>query len=235
MQTPREWRRYYKESRVVDFQDHALAYCAVAEVLREKFPDIFRLVDRPTYILGGYHPRSRTPEAFKRFCRTLSADCQMVLVDQNTFPLASYKDPDLQVRVQASLEEWVEQRPRWSIDGLVLDCTVEFMDDRQLARMARGLKTSLNPNGIVWLVNHRPILKGLEGFLRTVQFGIRSYLRNPEDVLGLVSGSLKPIVSCGFETHTSIGGKDQAYLLALASVSSPLPKGGDWYYLPIEP
>lgn len=226
------WRRYY-ESSTVDFADHLPAYCAAAKILRGKYPEIFDLNPDPTYVLGGYHPHTKTPETFKKFCRLLSPNCNLVLVDQNSYPLTVYLDDKLDKRVRARLEDFVFL-PLQPIDGIFFDRTIEFMSDSQLEKVAEGLGKKLDQNGLAWMVSYIPTIKSYESFLRKLMYGINCYLRKPNEVTKLVEKYLKPVAAVNFEVEIPFH-RYESYLLVFASQRSSLVKTEMWQYLPINP
>jgi len=159
------WEEYYR-TRPISFEDSIDAYRLAFEGLRDILKN-FLPQERPaTFVLGGFHPFSGTPQAFQRFCQEIHPNPRdrRIFLDMNRYPLNQLDPKPFPLRVQGRLEDLPFADD--SVDAFFLDYTLEFMDDPRVKGFAGRAAECLKRNGVLVCSVSVPIIPELSPMSR---------------------------------------------------------------------
>lgn len=219
------WCEYYQTVRPVSLSEQGYAYAWAVDILTKGPSKGFLEKESITALLGGFHTHSATAPVFPTFCYHLHPNLnnKLIYFDMNQEPLCTSSSP---MRVRGRLEElpFSDQ----SIDLMVLDHTLDFMDNRQVSSFAKETQRVLTPEGIVLAAIHDGLFtkyrlpNTIQRIYRTLSHHVNYYPRSAEMVSELFNDM----------TVNLEGGGKRFCLLAFSRPQSPYPVfHGDPYAL----
>lgn len=213
------WNKYHTETEVFSFGEQEHTYFGVINHLANNNPEIVNPKTPLNFVLGGFHPYSDSASSFMKFCHRIHSNPwdRHILLDQSCFPL-KVTNVNSSAKIQARLEDLPFTES--SIDYIFLDCTMDFMEPRQIEKFAAGISRVLKPDGLVlammkdpWLGSWGNIWGGLRNHVPTYLYSIR-HLRQ------ITSPSLKLVL----EATNDTGFFHNFHLRAFARHDSKIPK-----------
>lgn len=144
--------------------------------------------DRPlTFVLGGFYPFNRTPETFQALCKKLHPNPKdkHIFLDKNEYPLRRLNPRFHRQRVQADLT--FSPFPKGSIDFLILDSTINFMDDCSVVKLGGQASEVLSPTGLMLITRKPPMIPFFERLLSRWENRTKTYIRSDKELMGLLS------------------------------------------------
>lgn len=190
-----KWGEYYKEPPI-QLGEQSFAYKRAVEGLRIINADVLRPDRKVTCVLGGFHNAWAVAD-FKKFVDEVhSGEHTPIVLDINLEPLKSIDQRSQPQRLQASLEALPFQ-PN-SVDLLILDFTLNFMNEAQVQRFAQSANEVLTPTGVVLAPflgpKHADFLTRLRRKLNT---HVPIYYHSL-DRLTTLGAPLKPVLNASF-------------------------------------
>ncbi|MCR4324461.1 MAG: class I SAM-dependent methyltransferase [Candidatus Curtissbacteria bacterium] len=150
--------------------------------------------NQPVFVLGGFNHNSDTPAEFARFSDAIAGDIRskrpkLVYLDMNREPLTVGLEGD---PVEARLESLPFKDG--SVDFMVLDRTVNFMDPKQVEGFSRSAAKVLSRNGLIFATFSQPTLFHIGEFLDSLHHKADVYKYNYDELCKLTGTYLKPVL-----------------------------------------
>ncbi len=138
------WEKYYSETSVISFEENSFQYSYLALLLSDQVPSIIDPREPKNFLLGGFYPYNKTPEAFQECSRTIHKNPRdrLIYLDFNPQPLQALP---ASIKMRSTLLNLPFQS---SIDFMFLDYTTDFMSDEQVAAFSTSAATALRRNGV---------------------------------------------------------------------------------------
>lgn len=217
----KEYGQYYERVNPVSFGDQAFAYRRAMAYLARQNPSIQAPTEPKTFILGGFHPNTDTPESFITFAQSIhpNPNDRHLLLDQNPEPLQSRNNPEQYPnRLIAALE--ASPFGPSSIDFLVLDGTLNFMNADQVRQFAEGASNFLSRDGLILAtikdVPNNPLYRLQTQFLLTAANRVNQHPHTNENLAYLTQGKLKPVLYADFK----VGFKHMRSIVTFSRIDS---------------
>ncbi|MBI4080151.1 MAG: hypothetical protein HY430_00065 [Candidatus Levybacteria bacterium] len=227
-----EYDSYYQLEDLVSLGTQEYAYRRAFGRLKSGNP-LFLSEDTPlTFVLGGFHPAVPTPENFLALTREIHPhpDDTHIFMDQNLEPLFELTNPNRLMRLQtdhipteihdyyhrkqAQLED---MRFHESVDVLILDRTLDFLDDEQVRAFAKSASEALTRNGVVLATIKDPILpRFISQWKGKLENTVPQHYRSPKKLQQLTDEYLQTILIADSETL----GRRPFYIVGLARKDS---------------
>ncbi len=209
------WQEYYRFVQPVSLGEQGFAYTWAVDILTRQQPG-FLGKEKINALLGGFHAFSGTASGFSDFCRYLHPNPQnnLILMDMNDEPMGTFSSHH---KVQGRLEELPFSDS--SLDLIVLDHTLDFMDDEQTKKFFREVERTLTPEGLVLATIHgniminQPLVNRLRNKYRSLTHRVSYYARSPKVLTGLLDNLQVNLEGAGKRFH----------LFAFSQFQSPYP------------
>lgn len=209
------WSEYYRSVQPVSLNEQGYAYVWSLDILTRQ-TEGFLKEEKITALLGGFHAYSHTSAAFPALCRRLHPhpEDRLILFDMNEEPL---KTPAPYPKIRGRLEELPFSDG--SLDLIILDHTLDFMNDQQVRSFAGETRRVLSPEGVVLAAFHDGLFSGnriintLQRVHRSSSHRVSYYPRSLNMISALVTGLI-----------INLEGVGKCFrLLALSQPQSPYP------------
>ncbi len=164
------WEGYYHylgENGCYSFSHHLSEY---QRAVKQFFPGN----DKLKILVGGV-AGARSSDSFYRSWNLIRPENQdsVVFLDQNLTPLAESNQS--WQKVQAKLEEMPFKSA--SFDLILLDFTLDFLNDRQLKNFFAEAKEVLSPSGKIIAIVSSPFWRFFENLRKRIAFGVPYFSR----------------------------------------------------------
>ncbi|MBN1168574.1 hypothetical protein JXA63_01650 [Candidatus Woesebacteria bacterium] len=180
-----DWQFYY-ERPVRSFSESTFAYRPVINRLRLNNPDFLREDQPQTFVLGGFHGWCTKAEDFREFCSSIHGhtDDRHIVLDKHTTPFR--QDPTVINGVQANLE-YLPFASR-EIDLLLMDFTIDFMDDEAISKFSESADKVLSEKGLIMLhsLTRSVIPRLLMEHWQRLTNGVKVYSRKADTIKALM-------------------------------------------------
>ncbi|MCX7996807.1 MAG: class I SAM-dependent methyltransferase [Patescibacteria group bacterium] len=199
-----EWEHYFNLENIPHtFAGQLVVYKNELQGAVKQNPRLRDKPDRGLYVLGGFFPARDNIDAFHELTCVLDPKHgpeRSYYVDMNPQP-ASVLTTDEQKRFrQAKLENIASYFPNESVDLIVLDHIMQFLDEKALEEALKNIAAILSPDGVALMTMMNPIFTPLERILRSREMKVPVYPRKQklveralEGKVKLVDGSVYPI------------------------------------------
>ncbi|MFH0936849.1 MAG: class I SAM-dependent methyltransferase [Candidatus Daviesbacteria bacterium] len=219
-----EWMKYYSEEAPVILGEHAFIYQRAIDGLRLMNQDVLDPSKQLNFVLGGFHNTWTVADFISLGNKIHRGEHQNILLDMHKEPLDLIDKRYGLNLLQARLEELPFSKE--SVDLLVMDFTLNFMEDDQVKKFAHHSQGFLDPEGLILTSFMAYPNQNWWDKLNLWYHDVPSkYSRTPETLASLLT-PLKSVFFAKFETSfskTEIPIKPEVYFLILARKDSLLP------------
>lgn len=201
------WVGYYKK-KSDPFRNHVGHYQHALDVLSGDNLGLV-LPDGPAvFIQGGFHPRATFPDDVINFWKNVrpGINDRYVLLDMNPTPFQAFN-----CRAFIGVRALLEDLPfaKGSVGGVILDGTLDFMNDGQIRKFSQAMSELLDPKGLVLCLYDQasfgfPVWTFASSIFRSVMVNkVKTYVRSDCQLKYLMC-PLKPVMEADISGDYSL-------------------------------
>lgn len=214
------WKEYYQDRSVVLLGERNHVYKKTIDGLKIANADLLPPDQHLTFALGGFY-NAWTVASFVDLSQQIHPGSHdYILIDKNQEPFSTIDPQSFPNRVFGTLEEL--ELPPESIDFMILDFTLNFMNKKQITTFAGLMGNILTPNGLILAC---VITKEDRDFWQIIKANLKkpnpvhNYYYSTRELIQTLA-PLKPVVMGTYQIRSSRHGS----MLALSRSDARFPK-----------